>query len=59
MELFRSPGIAPQPLPALAFGTPWSRRYGHVRVLREPDAAANDEVPVAAVDQDFEEYDFE
>ena len=60
MDLFRSPGIAPPPLPIFASRLAWSRRYGHVRHLREPDvAAANEDDAPQGVDQDFEEYDFE
>ncbi|WP_162823862.1 hypothetical protein [Lysobacter sp. TY2-98] len=62
MELFRAPGIEPQSLSVLHFGTRGSRRYGYLRALREPDApAANDAdaLPAPSVDQEFEEYFFE
>lgn len=60
MDLFRSPGIAPPPLPNFTSGLAWARRYGHVRHLREPDVgAANEDDAPQGVDQDFEEYDFE
>lgn len=63
MDLFRSPGIQPPPVPVFSSGLAWSRRYGSVRTVQD-DAhrmAANEDatLPAPAVDQEFEEYFFE
>ncbi|MGY4514567.1 hypothetical protein [Lysobacter sp. HA18] len=63
MDLFRSPGIQPTPVPLFSSGLAWTRRYGNVRNVRDdanPTAANDaDALPAPGVDQDFEEYFFE
>ncbi|MGY3266379.1 hypothetical protein [Lysobacter sp. HA35] len=63
MDLFRSPGIQPPPVPLFSSGLAWTRRYGHVRALHDgtsPDPANDaDALPAPSVDQEFEEYFFE